>query len=124
MEIKILFLVFIFVKGYDDNCPERCFCGDTIITCDGAVNPVFQLDWRVETFLIQNSHLNNLKQIMSLLRNLKYLIIKDMKSFNCTQLMDVPSNVLINAKECKMTTDQPKGKRKYTYIPPYILKNN
>ena len=120
MEVKILFLVFIFVKGYNEDCPQKCYCGDFIITCDGAVNPVFELDWRVEIFFIQNSHLNNLKQIMSLLRNLKYLTIKDMKSFNCTQLMDVPSNVVINAEDCKITTNQPKGKK--TIFPiPYIL---
>ena len=122
MESKMIILVyltvFVFVYGYNNNnnCPVKCFCGREIVTCDGAVNPTFELDWRVETFLIQRSYLNNLKDIMNSLRNLKYLTIKDMKSFNCSQLMYVPSSVLIDANACEITTNQVGGKEnKFPY---------
>ena len=121
MESKILILISLtlLVYGYDDkDCPLKCFCGRLIVTCDGAVNPTFDLDWRVETFLIQNSYLNNLKDIINSLRNLKFLTIKDMKSFNCSQLMYVPTNVVIDASDCEITTNQVEGKGKFLYCKP------
>ena len=48
----------------NDDCPPKCYCGDTTVTCDEAKNPVFCLNWRIETFYIQNSYLNNLKDVI------------------------------------------------------------
>ena len=115
MEVKILITLYLVlvVDGYfmdNDDCPLKCYCGVKIVTCDEAINPVFRLNWKIETFYMENSHLNNLKDVINSFRNLKYLTLKNMASFNCSQLLHVPTDVIINVADCEITTDRPQGK--------------
>ena len=113
MELKLICILaplFLRIYGYSNDCPHKCFCGFNITTCDGAINPQFQLNWRMKTFQIENGYLNNLKNVLDKFRNLQYLVIRNMEFFNCTHLMYVPDNVHIRIDDCILTSERPQGK--------------
>ena len=94
-----------------------CNCNDHIALCIDVVTQIFKYRPEIITLYLEKVQLLGFQNILTMLPNLKYLTLKDMKYFNCAWMDDLPTSLVITSDDCiSKTSLEAEGKNIYIIL--------
>ena len=96
----ICLLILIRFNLIASNGCEKCTCDESNISCIGVFNPIFFPNPSVSMVYMKNVHILGLDNILKSFPNLQYLILKDMRYFNCDWIEHVPKGIYTTIQQC------------------------
>ena len=106
----IVILILIRLNFAASNGCNKCTCEGANISCIGVFNPIFSLNPAISMVYMQDVHILGLDNILSSFPSLRYLILKDMRYFNCEWIQEIPKEVYTTIKQCPDLSSSTSGK--------------